>query len=328
MSADWGTIESSPDVFSTLLWQLGVKGLEVEDLWSLDEELLGSLRPIYAFIFLFRWKTGAHDIPESETGETGREDYDFYTSGSGGRYFARQTVQNACGTLALLNATLNLPSSSSSSPGLELGELLSNLKAFSAALDPETAGLTIEGSQEIRLVHNGFARNDPFLLEEARKATDEDEVYHFITYLPIDGSLYELDGLRPVPVNHGSIKEGMEWTEKAREVIERRIATYGGGELRFNLMAIIADQKAKLESQISSTSDQSEIAILHERLEEIELKRKNWDFENALRRHNHIGFIHQLLLGLAKEGKLEERIEKAKAKMQERKKKGEGLDEL
>jgi Ubiquitin carboxyl-terminal hydrolase, family 1 len=41
---------------------------------------------------------------------------------------------------------------------------------------------------------------------------------------------YELDGLKPMPVNHGRLDGN--WVDKAREVIERRIATYPAGEAR------------------------------------------------------------------------------------------------
>jgi hypothetical protein len=43
---------------------------------------------------------------------------------------------------------------------------------------------------------------------------------------------YELDGLKPMPINHGRLDGGkISWVEKAREVIERRIATYPAGEV-------------------------------------------------------------------------------------------------
>ena len=53
-------------------------------------------------------------------------------------------------------------------------------------------------------------------------------------------------------------------------------------------------------------------------------------FENSLRRHNYLGFIHALLLGMAKAGTLDAAREGAKKALRERtekRKKGEAMDE-
>ena len=53
-------------------------------------------------------------------------------------------------------------------------------------------------------------------------------------------------------------------------------------------------------------------------------------FENSLRRHNYLGFIHALLLGMAKAGTLDAARDGAKKVLQERiekRKKGEAMDE-
>ena len=50
-------------------------------------------------------------------------------------------------------------------------------------------------------------------LEETPRGEKEDN-YHFITYMPIDGRLYELDGLLDAPVDHGPIAEGQEWLDE------------------------------------------------------------------------------------------------------------------
>jgi ubiquitin carboxyl-terminal hydrolase L5 len=47
-------------------------------------------------------------------------------------------------------------------------------------------------------------------------------------------------------------------------------------------------------------------------------KRERWAFENSLRRHNHIGLVHALLLALAKAGKLDSAKADAQRVMQER----------
>jgi ubiquitin carboxyl-terminal hydrolase L5 len=54
-------------------------------------------------------------------------------------------------------------------------------------------------------------------------------------------------------------------------------------------------------------------------------------FENSLRRHNHVGLVQALLLALAKSGKMSSAEELAKKTMedriQQRKARGEDMDE-
>jgi hypothetical protein len=33
------------------------------------------------------------------------------------------------------------------------------------------------------------------------------EAFHFVSYVPIDGKLFELDGLKPYPIDHGDNKK-------------------------------------------------------------------------------------------------------------------------
>lgn len=51
-------------------------------------------------------------------------------------------------------------------------------------------------------------------------------------------------------------------------------------------------------------------------------------FENSLRKHNHLGLIHALLVELAKKGGLDAAVTGAKAKMQERRAKARATGQM
>ena len=169
-------------------------------------------------------------------------------------------------------------------------------------------GEALSNSELIRDVHNSFARASPFADEAQRTATEEDDIYHFIAYTYMNGTLYELDGLKPAPISHGSCSPD-NFPDKVIPILQRRIKRYPTHEIRFNLMAMVQDVRIRARE----VGDQ-------EWLYQEEQKRNVWKRENALRRHNFIGFIGEMLRGLvgsklqAGEAKYGEWIEEAKQK--------------
>lgn len=147
-------------------------------------------------------------------------------------------------------------------------------------------GEALSNSELIRAVHNSFARASPFADEAQRLATEEDDVYHFIAYTATNGKLYELDGLQPAPISHGSC-EPDEFPDKVIPVLQRRIERYPAQEIRFNLMAMVRD----LRIRARAIGDQ-------DWLYQEEQKRNGWQWENALRRHNLMGFAGEILKGV------------------------------
>lgn len=59
---------------------------------------------------------------------------------------------------------------------------------------------------------------------------EKEDAYHFVCYLPVNGVLYELDGLRKEPIMHAAVED--DWLQVARETIQARIETYPMGSVR------------------------------------------------------------------------------------------------
>ncbi|KAG6821018.1 hypothetical protein H0H93_007908 [Arthromyces matolae] len=314
-SSGWQLTESDPSVFTELLKTLGVP-LIVDDLYSLDPETLASLQPLHALIFLFKW------IPSSaETAQAGQYDTDFPG------FFAHQVVNNACATLAVLNAIGNIPL-------LPTGPQLAELNNFTAGMDPQTRGMVITSADWLREAHNALSPPSAVSLDGLGLPRKSEDAYHFVVYLPIMGAVYELDGLKEFPVRHREYEEAGEgWLKAAREVIENRIATYPAGALEFSLLALREDPLPSLQArlqELQSSGDSSASAEVIAMISRETEKRQRWAFENSLRRHNHVGLIHALIAALAKGGKLASAQSHAKTAMQARieKRKANGDEEM
>lgn len=168
----WCTIESDPGVFTEMINNFGVKGISVEEIYSLEEGEQEKEQS-YGLIFLFKWRQERDDRPCLDPNDVPE------------LFFAKQTVNNACATQAILSVLLN-------SQDIDIGDELREFKSFALDLDSESRGMAIGSSDRIRITHNSFARNEPFMTEESKLSFGEKEdVYHFVAYLPFQGKVYE-----------------------------------------------------------------------------------------------------------------------------------------
>lgn len=105
--------------------------MQFEELISLDAESLQQLNPI-GVIFLFKYPTD--EKPRRDTPLDGEFDYGALEGQGEDKplWFAAQTIQNACGTQALLSVLLNKDDSLDEG-GVEIGPNLREFKDFTSA---------------------------------------------------------------------------------------------------------------------------------------------------------------------------------------------------
>lgn len=336
MSAgEWCLIESDPGVFTELIRGFGVQGVQVEEIWSLDEHSLEQLGHVHGLIFLYKWRQG--EEPQGSIVEDGRLEEIF---------FSKQVVQNACATQAILSILMNVKH-----PDIDLGTVVSEIKDFGISLDPVSRGLILTNSEHIRKVHNSFGRQTLFEFDEKHVKKEED-AYHFVGYVPIKGRLYELDGLRDGPVDLGRCDQ-QNWLRYIKPVLDKRIQSFENDEIHFNLMALVSDKKqaytkeiAELENRkilaahriqalvageeliddgsgLPITADGLQSFIDEEEAKAMSLqgcimqedsKMEKYRLENICRRHNYLPLIMEILKVLAKRGELVRLCEQVKRK--------------
>ncbi|NXQ87864.1 UCHL5 hydrolase, partial [Nyctibius grandis] len=298
-AGEWCLMESDPGVFTELIKGFGCRGAQVEEIWSLEPENFEKLKPVHGLIFLFKWQPG--EEPAGSVVQDSRLDTIF---------FAKQVINNACATQAIVSVLLNC-----AHQDIHLGETLSEFKEFSQSFDAAMKGLALSNSEVIRQVHNSFARQQMFEFD-AKSSAKEEDAFHFVSYVPVNGRLYELDGLREGPIDLGACNQD-DWISAVRPVIEKRIQN-NVIHLTFCLLwkeePMDTDQSSNMLSSI-----QSEVAKYQMLIEEENQKLKRYKIENIRRKHNYLPFIMELLKTLAEHQQLIPLVEKAKEKQNAKK---------
>ncbi|KAL5480317.1 hypothetical protein ACEPAI_1587 [Sanghuangporus weigelae] len=293
----FSVVESDPGVFTTLIRKLGIRGIEVDEVYDIQPWGLDSLKP-KGLILCFNWKDDKH------------HPRDFLDPAAKDVWFANQLIDDACASLAILNVLFNCPD-------VELGEELNAFKLETSDMSPKMKGLAISNSRLLRETQNSLARPADMwgslsaaaeatqemyaelekhakkkartdrsspnkkrktLTLRKRKTTEtETESYHFIGYVPAYGKVWELDGLKAGPLEVGELPcpdstEG--WENVVRPALRLKMQKYGAfgsasGNIQFNLLALVQDR-------YEIKSDELEL-----------LKREKTAIEERLNEHYH-----------------------------------------
>ncbi|KAM0551991.1 hypothetical protein ACHAPJ_008099 [Fusarium lateritium] len=242
----WIELESEPAFFNIILRDLGVLNVKAQEIFTIDQDSLALLpQPVYGLIFLFQYLPGLDEVSEEQD--------------TSDVWFANQTTNNACATVAMLNIVMN-------ADGIDLGDKLQDFKDSTKDLNTALRGHQISKNSFIRTIHNSFTRRmdhlnaDLFLENEASEARStqskrraapksrrappskrkakSDYGFHFIAYVPAGGYVWELDGLQHKPHRLDRVPDTGDWTTVARPQIEGRMLQYEESQLSFNLLAL------------------------------------------------------------------------------------------
>ncbi|CAH0724734.1 unnamed protein product, partial [Brenthis ino] len=174
------------------LQKLGVSNKwGIVDVMGLEPDMLSWVpKPVVAVTFLF-------PISEAYEQHKQQEESDVLSKGqevSSNLFYMKQNISNACGTIALVHGVAN------NSDKIELSD--GPLKKFlddAKELDATARGKLLENCKDIINAHKELAQEG-----QTNTPSAEDPVnHHFITFVHKDGVLYELDGRKAFPINHG-----------------------------------------------------------------------------------------------------------------------------
>lgn len=255
-TGSWLELESDPGLFTLLVHEYGAKGVQVDEVYDINKEIKG---PVHGFIFLFKWieERRARRKPGNENFV---EDADIIND----MFFAHQSIHNSCATHALLSILLNCE-------GIDIGPTLNSIKNFTEGMGPESKGYVIGNLPKLAHIHNSYAKPERHKLPEKMSKSEAGitcksaiDTFHFVSYVPIKGRVYELDGLKPFPIDHGPWKSSEKWTDHFRRIIAERLGMNIGApyqDIRFNLMAVVQDEIESAKHKLTVLVDHRAAAL-------------------------------------------------------------------
>ncbi|KAI1625493.1 ubiquitin carboxyl-terminal hydrolase L5 [Exophiala viscosa] len=248
--AGWAELENDPEVFTTLLREWGVPGVQVNEVVPLDSVFDHPAESIFGLIFLSRWMPAETDND--------------ITKPPAGVWFANQTLPFSCATVALLNIMNN-------HSGIDLGPPLNEFRENTLKMTPKERGIALDAFDHVRDVHNSFAteidklnidlrlKQEFAAAEKEKKAKaaqskrprkknkkqtkqyEEDENgFHFVAYVPVDGCVWKMDGLEQLPRKLGALADGDSWVAMVLPELQAQCETATASAFEFSLLSLTA----------------------------------------------------------------------------------------
>ncbi|KAG2224680.1 hypothetical protein INT45_007925 [Circinella minor] len=205
----WLPLEANPEVWNKVFHENGISNeWAFNDVYGFDPELLGFVpRPVAAMIFLYPITEAAEQFRHEEEAALVKKEQDI----SPDVMFFKQTISNACGMMALIHALAN-------NKELVGSGLFHDIIEKAKNMTPDERAELLESNEKLASVHKDAGDEG-----QTRPPPLEERIdLHFICFVEVDGHLYELDGRKSFPINHGRCTDLVECSAKVmRKFIER-----------------------------------------------------------------------------------------------------------
>lgn len=212
-------MEINPEMLNKMMEKLGVgETWRFVDVLGLEEDQLSSVpKPCCALMLLF---------PLTQQHDSFRQQQADKVAAGSEVYFLKQTVGNSCGTIALLHAVGNNKDNIAFNDDSALKKFLDD----TASLSIDERATCFQENQAIKEAHNDIAT-------QGQCRSEDDKVnFHFITFVNVNGHLFEFDGKMEGALKHGDTNKDsfiMDAAKVCRGFMERE-----KDEVRFSAVAL------------------------------------------------------------------------------------------
>lgn len=214
---EWIPMESNPQSMNSFLAKVGVKPhIQVVDVFGFEDELLAMIEGKVEGLLLCY---SIRNAPKSEIDEEAKKEL----------YFMKQTISNACATIAFIHLLANKCNEDDWEPNSSLLEFISQ----SNRLQPEDKAGKFENCESIATAHEEVSHEGQ---TEAPPASSPVE-YHFISIINHKNKLYEMDGRKLGPINHGATSEAT-FLKDAINVV-KKFVNLAEDNPNFSLQAVV-----------------------------------------------------------------------------------------
>eukprot|EP01084_Bolivina_argentea_P031105 57584_1 len=233
----WLALESNPGPLNKFARRMGLPDAYAFcDIWGLDDDLLAFVpQPVLAVMFLFPSSKGIKEYKlkqqEEYTQTPQKLNNDLFY------LYQHDDIGNACGTIAMIHALTN-----NHGTGFTLKQsALTRFMESTSKMDWTERGWALLKAKDIQEVSEETASNKDDNQTKAPSKNDKVNA-HFIAFIRKNDELYELDGRKKFPINHGKTSQ-QTFLKNVAKVVKDKFMKQDANNVNFNLMALAPKQE-------------------------------------------------------------------------------------